>query len=43
VNKRTRILFAGTTTWRVTFRRGALDRYRCDAHPGRTHGSFRVR
>lgn len=42
VNKRTRIRFAGTTTWRVTFRRGVRYRYRCNAHPNRMRGSFRT-
>jgi plastocyanin len=42
VNKRTRIRFAGTTTWSVTFRRGFRYRYRCNAHPGRMRGSFRT-
>jgi plastocyanin len=42
VNKRTRIAFAGTTTWTVTFRRGYRYRYRCNAHPGRMRGSFRT-
>jgi plastocyanin len=42
VNKRTRIRFAGTTTWSVTFRRGYRYRYRCNAHPGRMRGSFRT-
>jgi plastocyanin len=42
VNKRTRIRFAGTTTWRVTFRRGAIYRFRCNAHPRRMRGSFRA-
>lgn len=42
VNKRTRIPFAGTVTWNVTFRRGAVYRYRCNAHPNRMRGSFRV-
>lgn len=42
VNKRTRIRFAGTTTWSVVFRRGALYRFRCNAHPGRMRGSFRA-
>jgi plastocyanin len=40
VNKRTRIAFAGTTTWTVTFRRGYRYRYRCNAHPGRMRGIF---
>jgi plastocyanin len=42
VNKRTRILFAGTMRWSVTFRRGAVYRYQCNAHPRRMRGSFRV-
>jgi plastocyanin len=42
VNKRTRIAFAGTQTWTVTFRRGLRYRYRCNAHPGRMRGSFRT-
>lgn len=42
VNKRTRIRFAGTTTWSVTFRRGAIYRFRCNAHPRRMRGSFRA-
>jgi plastocyanin len=42
VNKRTRIAFAGITTWNVTFRRGYRYRYRCNAHPGRMRGSFRT-
>ena len=42
VNKRTRIRFAGTTTWRLTFRRGVRYRYRCNAHPNRMRGSFRT-
>jgi plastocyanin len=42
VNKRTRIAFAGTVTWNVTFRRGYRYRYRCNAHPGRMRGSFRT-
>lgn len=42
VNKRTRIRFAGTQTWSVTFRRGYRYRYRCNAHPGRMRGSFRT-
>jgi plastocyanin len=42
VNKRTRIAFAGTQTWTVTFRRGYRYRYRCNAHPGRMRGSFRT-
>lgn len=42
VNKRTRIRFAGTTTWRVTFRRGVRYRFRCNAHPNRMRGSFRT-
>jgi plastocyanin len=42
VNKRTRIAFAGTTTWSLTFRRGYRYRYRCNAHPGRMRGSFRT-
>jgi plastocyanin len=42
VNKRTRIRFAGTVTWRVSFRRGALYRFRCNAHPRRMRGSFRA-
>jgi plastocyanin len=42
VNKRTRIRFAGNVTWSVTFRRGALYRFRCNAHPGRMRGSFRA-
>jgi plastocyanin len=42
VNKRTRIAFAGTQTWSVTFRRGYTYRYRCNAHPGRMRGSFRT-
>lgn len=42
VNKRTRIRFAGTTTWQVTFRRGTIYRFRCNAHPNRMRGSFRT-
>jgi len=42
VNKRTRIRFAGTTTWRVSFRRGVRYRFRCNAHPARMRGSFRT-
>jgi plastocyanin len=42
VNKRTRIRFAGTTTWRVTFARGVRYRFRCNAHPIRMRGSFRT-
>lgn len=42
VNKRTRIRFAGTVTWTVTFRRGVRYRYRCNAHPNRMRGSFRA-
>ena len=42
VNKRTRIRFAGTVTWRVTFRGGTRYRFRCNAHPGRMRGSFRT-
>jgi plastocyanin len=42
VNKRTRIAFAGTQTWSVTFRQGYRYRYRCNAHPGRMRGSFRT-
>jgi plastocyanin len=42
VNKRTRIRFAGTQTWSVTFRPGYRYRYRCNAHPGRMRGSFRT-
>jgi plastocyanin len=42
VNKRTRIRFAGTTTWRVTFSRGAIYRFRCNAHPRQMRGSFRA-
>jgi plastocyanin len=42
VNKRTRIQFAGTTTWGVTFRRGSIYRFRCNAHPRRMRGSFRA-
>ena len=42
VNKRTRIRFAGTTTWRVSFSRGVRYRFRCNAHPGRMRGSFRT-
>jgi plastocyanin len=42
VNKRTRIRFAGTVTWRVTFRAGTRYRFRCNAHPGRMRGSFRT-
>lgn len=42
VNTRTRIRFAGTQTWSVTFRRGYRYRYRCNAHPGRMRGSFRT-
>jgi plastocyanin len=42
VNKRTTAGFRGTTTWRVTFRRGARYRFRCDPHPTRMRGSFRA-
>jgi plastocyanin len=42
VNKRTRIAFAGTQIWQVTFRRGALYRYWCNSHPRRMRGSFRA-
>jgi plastocyanin len=42
VNKRTRIRFAGTTRWTLTFRRGAVYRFRCNAHPRSMRGSFRV-
>jgi hypothetical protein len=42
VNKRTRIAFAGTQTWTVTFRRGYRYFYRCNAHPGRMRGNFRT-
>jgi hypothetical protein len=42
VNKRTRIAFAGTQVWNVTFRRGARYRFRCNAHPTRMRGSFRA-
>lgn len=42
VNKRTRIRFAGTQTWSVRFSRGYRYRYRCNAHPNRMRGSFRV-
>jgi plastocyanin len=42
VNKRTRIGFAGTQVWGVTFRRGAIYRFRCNAHPRRMRGSFRA-
>jgi plastocyanin len=42
VNKRTRIRFAGTQVWNVTFRRGARYRFRCNAHPTRMRGSFRA-
>ena len=41
VSKRTRVPVVGRTRWTVTFRRG-LYRYRCDAHPVRMRGSFRV-
>jgi hypothetical protein len=42
VNKRTRIAFAGTQIWQVTFSRGALYRYWCNSHPRRMRGSFRA-
>lgn len=42
VNKRTRIRFAGTQVWNVTFRRGVRYRFRCNAHPNRMRGSFRA-
>jgi hypothetical protein len=42
VNKRTRIAFAGTQTWQVTLRRGAIYRFWCNSHPRRMRGSFRA-
>jgi plastocyanin len=42
VSKRTRVPRVGRTRWIVTFRRGALYRYRCDPHAKRMRGSFRV-
>ena len=41
VSKRTRVANVGRTRWSVLFRRG-IYRYRCDPHPLRMRGSFRV-
>jgi plastocyanin len=42
VNKRTGVVFRGTTTWTVSFRKGRIYRFRCDPHAARMRGSFRV-
>lgn len=42
VNKRTGVGFRGTTTWTVTFRRGARYRFVCDPHARHMRGSFRA-
>lgn len=41
VNKKTAVAFNGTTTWRVTLRRGTY-RYICDPHATQMRGTFRV-
>ena len=42
VNKRTTVRFRGTTTWTVTFRRGARYRFVCDPHATVMRGGFRA-
>ena len=42
VNKKTTTRFRGTTTWTVTFRKGARYRFVCDPHAKQMRGSFRA-
>jgi plastocyanin len=41
VDEATTVVFKGTKTWKVTFKRG-LYRYKCDPHEIIMKGSFRV-